>query len=154
MRLISSLLSILFLVASFYESRPGFNASSTWEVMEQRRRLSVSFSIGSSRSIKETRHETNQCPSQQAPHMQETFLCTRTEAIKSTNPVAHPVPNPCRNAKHGCLERRSEEIPVGKRRKSCCNTSQVERQEVAVWSTASVVEGGQRGYGCSVHQRG
>lgn len=68
-------------------------------------------------------------PSQQASHMQETFLCTGTEAIKSTKPVAHPVPNPRRNAKHGCLERQSEEISGEKSKKSRCNTSQVGRQK-------------------------
>lgn len=71
-------------------------------------------------------------PGQQAPVMQETFLCTQTKAIKSTNPVAHPDTNPRRNAKHGCFERQSEDILGDKSIKSRCNTSQVERQKVAV----------------------
>jgi hypothetical protein len=49
-----------------------------------------------------------------------------TEKIQSTNPVAHPIPNPRINAKYGCFERRSEEIGE----KNGCNTSQVERQSL------------------------
>lgn len=90
-------------------------------------------------------------PSQQASHMRETFLCTGTEAIKSTKPVAHPVPNPRRNAKHGCLERQSEEISGEKsKNKSRCNTSQVERQSLRRRATAC--RRGQEGMDGSVYR--
>jgi hypothetical protein len=73
--------------------------------------------------------------------MQETFLCTQKKY--STNPVAHPIPNPRINAKYGCFERRSEEI--GKEKKNGCNTSQVERQSLVAnrQPPMSLMDGGE-----------
>lgn len=94
-------------------------------------------------------------PGQQAPFMQETFLCTQTKAVKSTNPVADPIPNPRRNAKHGCFKRRSEEILRGREYKKAVVIHRGWKdRRLRWWSAAYVIEGRQRGYGDSVHRRG
>ena len=68
-----------------------------------------------------------------------------TEEIQSTNPVAHPIPNPRINAKH---EARSAGVrrPAGEIKKNSCNTSQAERQSEAANSQPPMsFEGGVEG---------
>lgn len=74
------------------------------------------------------------CHSQLASDMQRDFSMYRRKEkrIKSTNPIAHPVPNPRRNAKYGCFKRQSEEIRREKIVRSRCNTSRVKVRMVEV----------------------
>lgn len=68
---------------------------------------------------------------------------------KTYKPSCTPVPNPRRNAKHGCLERQSEENLSEESMKGRCNTLRVEGQKVKGGSTAHVAEGRQKRCGYS-----